>query len=600
MSQLLNAEDAIARFKLNEQRADIFVNEFGHYDTNTDPSVEVESLPSFMQRKETELNAFGVVANGETLVSNEATLIAANGAGSVTSIVLLTSFAMTQNITLTKPFRPKPGAIITTTGYTLTINSSFEAGVYQVFAGTGTVAGLKEARPEWWGNNTTPGTTDMTAILQRAVNASKIVTISSILGVSAPINMQNGQTIVIDKNGGIKAITGFAGTAVLIADAGGSDVTQMQDGKIKGAGYIDCGGLVDRGIWIKAGRRIHVRGLKIVGANLYGIHLGDSAASISSYECDISDVLVNWIPGSDNNANSKGIWHERCSDSNVVNSVVVGYRRGFQNDVSPVFYNGAHAWTVPTYGPMDRAFGAYSRAHYTNCSADTPTSIGNSGAVGSISEVYGWYLSAYGCTVTNSSVFLSSSYADNNKAVGIYVGLDDGLFGSISNIRMVASPTAKFKSIIGWSGTGIITNTNIFGIEYDGNSYSALNSINRMRASLHLQDTLRHYGTNTYTETKSQNSGTNGQIYNIDPLPADAVSESVVRIGRNVNTSGSSSRLSICKMDGTSTETAAIYADGTFESKVAGNGLILKTPDGTKRYKITINNSGAVISTLVS
>lgn len=43
-----------------------------------------------------------------------------------------------------------PGNVITTTGYTLTIGGSIEAGSYQIFAGTGTVTGLKEARPEWW------------------------------------------------------------------------------------------------------------------------------------------------------------------------------------------------------------------------------------------------------------------------------------------------------------------------------------------------------------------------------------------------------------------------------------------------------------------
>lgn len=43
------------------------------------------------------------------------------------------------------------GCPITTTGATLTINGPFEAGPWQAFSGTGTVTGLKEARPEWWG-----------------------------------------------------------------------------------------------------------------------------------------------------------------------------------------------------------------------------------------------------------------------------------------------------------------------------------------------------------------------------------------------------------------------------------------------------------------
>jgi hypothetical protein len=35
------------------------------------------------------------------------------------------------------------------------------------------------------------------------------------------------------------------------------------------------------------------------------------------------------------------------------------------------------------------------------------------------------------------------------------------------------------------------------------------------------------------------------------------------------------------------------------EILAAGAGLVLKTPDGTKRYRITVNNAGAVTSTLI-
>ena len=58
---------------------------------------------------------------------------------------------------------------------TLTI-ASFEAGLYQVFDGDGTVVfgaeAVVEIYPTWWENNTTPGTTDMTDAVQAAVNAS--------------------------------------------------------------------------------------------------------------------------------------------------------------------------------------------------------------------------------------------------------------------------------------------------------------------------------------------------------------------------------------------------------------------------------------------
>lgn len=98
------------------------------------------------------------------------------------------------------------GAMITiASGQTLTINGPFSAGAYQVFAGTGVVTGLKEARPEWWGTNITPGTTDMTLAWQAAVdaaptvygsniayaiNATRLLTIpgAAICGINIPAN----------------------------------------------------------------------------------------------------------------------------------------------------------------------------------------------------------------------------------------------------------------------------------------------------------------------------------------------------------------------------------------------------------------------------
>jgi hypothetical protein len=58
--------------------------------------------------------------------------------------------------------------------YTLTINGPFEAGLYQVFSGfaAGDVTGtFKEVYPEWWGNNTVPGTTDMGDEITAAIAA---------------------------------------------------------------------------------------------------------------------------------------------------------------------------------------------------------------------------------------------------------------------------------------------------------------------------------------------------------------------------------------------------------------------------------------------
>jgi hypothetical protein len=153
-----------------------------------------------------------------TYVSSEAELLAANVLSTTRQIVLMASFAMSQNITLTKPFRAIPGSLITTTGYTLTINGPFEAGCYQVFAGTGPIvfnsdvvnpngwfaagqnvtfnAGLaashnlistnmslganspvREIKPEWWGAVGNDSTDSTTALQSAATSAGSIKTL---------------------------------------------------------------------------------------------------------------------------------------------------------------------------------------------------------------------------------------------------------------------------------------------------------------------------------------------------------------------------------------------------------------------------------------
>jgi len=70
--------------------------------------------------------------------------------------------------------KPDKGAIIAiATTKTLTINGTLDAGHYQIFSctGTGKVAGLKRANPNWWATNTVPGTTDMQPAFQAALNS---------------------------------------------------------------------------------------------------------------------------------------------------------------------------------------------------------------------------------------------------------------------------------------------------------------------------------------------------------------------------------------------------------------------------------------------
>jgi len=65
------------------------------------------------------------------------------------------------------------GKFSITSGHTVTINGSVIAGAHQIFdcADDDCVYGLKYSVPEWFGSNTTPGTTDMTNAIQYAVSS---------------------------------------------------------------------------------------------------------------------------------------------------------------------------------------------------------------------------------------------------------------------------------------------------------------------------------------------------------------------------------------------------------------------------------------------
>jgi len=90
--------------------------------------------------------------------------------GNTTTYTLNTSETITANIETIV----QKGSILDGSG-TLTINGPFKAGRYQVFGSSITVAfgvgACNDVYPEWWGENSTPGTTDMTTEIQAAVDS---------------------------------------------------------------------------------------------------------------------------------------------------------------------------------------------------------------------------------------------------------------------------------------------------------------------------------------------------------------------------------------------------------------------------------------------
>jgi len=109
--------------------------------------------------------------------------------GSTKTTLIVATDTTTNSLTIPSniELQTTNGAIITiNSGQTLTINGPVLFATSQVFAGTGSVTGLKEARSEWFGVNTDPGTTDMGAAIQKAVTAAnKIIFIGAYAKSSA-------------------------------------------------------------------------------------------------------------------------------------------------------------------------------------------------------------------------------------------------------------------------------------------------------------------------------------------------------------------------------------------------------------------------------
>lgn len=98
------------------------------------------------------------------------------------------------------------GSINVSTGKTVTINGHVEAELYQIFKGSGSIAFgagvIKEVYPEWWTENTTPGTTDMTAAIQAAFYSGiGTVSLQGTTYLHDPLTLQNPSDYMIKIRG---------------------------------------------------------------------------------------------------------------------------------------------------------------------------------------------------------------------------------------------------------------------------------------------------------------------------------------------------------------------------------------------------------------
>jgi len=136
-------------------------------------------------------------------VSNYTSLNAAVSAigSTITELLIDTPQTLTASLTVpaTLSLRVTGTGSINLAGYTLTVNGPFQAGLYRVFSGTGTVTGLDYAYPEWWSINTTPGTTDMYSAISSALASTNVIYLSSTTyRLSAGVTVRSGSTLKSD------------------------------------------------------------------------------------------------------------------------------------------------------------------------------------------------------------------------------------------------------------------------------------------------------------------------------------------------------------------------------------------------------------------
>lgn len=120
------------------------------------------------------------------------------------TIVVTSAIALAGNVTIpsTVAFRIENGGIITTTGYTLTINGPFSAPLSQVFTGTGTVTGLKQVAPIWWG--TTEAAITSACAAGTSLLFSSPITLTNGTATAITLPIMNGREQIFSGTGVVK------------------------------------------------------------------------------------------------------------------------------------------------------------------------------------------------------------------------------------------------------------------------------------------------------------------------------------------------------------------------------------------------------------
>jgi hypothetical protein len=243
------------------------------------------------------------------------------------------------------------------------------------------------------------------------------------------IVLASNDNIIIAPGVQVRGIASFTGTSVFrVGDPASGSIAQYVN--IGGGGVIDCGNVADIGIDFANASFSRAGQLRIVGANIKGIRVGDGTALNTSYQCDLSSITVlqNNIA---NVSGSVGISYENATDSFVDKCYAIGYQTGFAaaTGSGSIDFMACHAFIRPIHGVMFRAFDIQTnRNSLTACYADTPSNYGDN----SITDLSCYFIHGNNNILRACRAFMTTSGANAALAT-------DGLVSIIKTDREVNS-----------------------------------------------------------------------------------------------------------------------------------------------------------------
>jgi len=322
-------------------------------------------------------------------------------------------------------------------GKTLTINGPFEAGLYQVFSGAGSVSGLLLTKPKWWGA-VGDGTTNDTTASQAAATALAQYGILDLGGYHyavTGISISTDDAIIRD--GWLVAHADTAGDHVIKADSTTSGV-QFKNLNI----YIDKAAITSTdcaGIYLDQCAKAKVINCFVNGSRNDNYGAPRMESGIYGYGATESEVINCKVINSD----QEGIMFESCDDTYIsdcegrdTGKSAIGTHKGSRATISNcrAFDTGASGITMNSQDSI------VSDCLIKDNTAANGITVGHSASA----DTY-----ANDCVVSNNRVI-------NSAAVGITVqcGINVTVEGNVitdsadDGIQVKAHPSTHGVSVI--------------------------------------------------------------------------------------------------------------------------------------------------------